>query len=69
MSTRAKADIVKPRLNPTVLVTHVEPTTISQALAHTHPHAAMKEENDALLRNNSWTLVPLPLNRKTTGCK
>jgi histone deacetylase 1/2 len=30
---------------------------------------AMKAKYDALMTNNTWTLVPLPANRQTIGCK
>ncbi|KAI5437260.1 hypothetical protein KIW84_023397 [Lathyrus oleraceus] len=36
MQTRAKRGIVKPRLNPTLLLTHMEPTSIKQALIIPH---------------------------------
>lgn len=29
----------------------------------------MKEEYEALIRNGTWSLVPLPPNRKLIGCK
>jgi histone deacetylase 1/2 len=30
---------------------------------------AMKTEYDALMTNNTWSLVPLPPNRQAIGCK
>ncbi|XP_050897224.1 flocculation protein FLO11 [Lathyrus oleraceus] len=42
MQTRAKSVITQPRLNPTLLLTHVEPTSIGQALAAPHWFKAMK---------------------------
>lgn len=44
MQTRAKSGIVKPKLNPTLLLTHLEPTSVGQALAAPHWYQAMKEE-------------------------
>lgn len=29
----------------------------------------MKQEYEALMKNKTWTLVPLPLNRKAIRCK
>jgi histone deacetylase 1/2 len=64
MLTRSKT-----RHNPTVLVTHIEPTSVKQALQSSHWLAAMKEEYDALLRNNTWTLVAPPAHKQPIGCK
>lgn len=57
MQTRAKSGITQPRLNPTLLLTHVEPISVGQALAAPHWFKAMKEEYQALLNNQTWTLV------------
>lgn len=32
-------------------------------------NAAMDVEFEALIRNNTWSLVPLPVDRKIIGCK
>nr|KYP32366.1 hypothetical protein KK1_046975 [Cajanus cajan] len=69
MTTRAKAGIVKPRLQPTFLLTHTEPKSTKQALANDTWLVAMKQEYNALLDNGTWTLVSLPSNRTTIGCK
>nr|KYP47850.1 Retrovirus-related Pol polyprotein from transposon TNT 1-94 [Cajanus cajan] len=69
MTTRAKVGIVKPRLHPTLLLTHTEPKSTKQALANDTWLAAMKQEYNALLNNGTWTLVSLPPNRTTIGCK
>jgi histone deacetylase 1/2 len=64
MTTRSKS------INtPTILVTHIEPTSVKQALQSSHWLAAMKEEYDALLRNKTWTLVPPPAHKQPIGCK
>ncbi|RDX69151.1 hypothetical protein CR513_51774, partial [Mucuna pruriens] len=63
MQTRAKPSIVQPRLHPTFLLTHMEPTTTKQALAYPTWYLAMKDEYDVLIHNNTWTLVPLPFDR------
>lgn len=36
MTTRAKNGIVQPKIHPTLLLTHMEPTTVKQALASPH---------------------------------
>jgi histone deacetylase 1/2 len=69
MTTRSKAGIVKPRLFPTLLLTEAEPTTVRQALKDARWVTAMKEEYDALMTNQTWSLVPLPASRKPIGCK
>lgn len=69
MATRGKLGIVQPRLQPTLLLTHLEPTSHKQALLDPNWHLAMKTEYNALLLNNTWFLVPLPSNRQAIGCK
>jgi histone deacetylase 1/2 len=69
MQTRAKSGIVLPRVNPKLLLTHIEPRTVKQALQDPKWLSAMTEEFQALKRNETWTLVPLPPNRKAIGCK
>nr|KYP34572.1 Retrovirus-related Pol polyprotein from transposon TNT 1-94 [Cajanus cajan] len=69
MTTRAKAGIAKPRLQPTLLLTHFEPKSTKQALASDTWLAAMKQKYDALMANGTWTLVSLPSHRTTIGCK
>jgi len=69
MLTRSKKGIVQPRLHPTLLLSHVEPASYKQALADPHWFSAMKNEYDALIRNNIWSLVPLPSNREPIACK
>jgi histone deacetylase 1/2 len=64
MVTRSKA-----RANPTLLLTHIEPTTIKQALQIPHWKKAMQEEYDALIKNQTWSLVPAPTHKSPIGCK
>jgi len=59
MQTRAKSVLSKPHVHPTLLLTPLELKTAKQALASPTWHAAMKEEYDALLKNNTWTLLNL----------
>lgn len=69
MTTRSKSGIVLPRVNPTLLLTDTEPKTVKQALADPQWKNAMQEEYDDLQKNNTWSLVYLPPNRKAIGCK
>ncbi|PNY02744.1 retrovirus-related Pol polyprotein from transposon TNT 1-94, partial [Trifolium pratense] len=69
MQTRAKSGITLPKINPTLLLTHTEPRTVKQALQDPKWLSAMTEEFEALTRNQTWTLVPLPHNRNAIGCK
>jgi histone deacetylase 1/2 len=68
MSTRGKNGIVQPRKNPTLLLTHLEPS-YKQAMQVPDWLEAMKAEHSALINNNTWSLVPLPDNRQAIGCK
>lgn len=67
MRTRGKDGTVKPRLQPTVLLTETEPTHYKVALADPKWLNAMTDDNQALLRNNTWSLVLLPPQRKAIG--
>ena len=69
MQTRSKTGSAQPRINPTLLIAHLEPKTAKQALSQPVWHNAMKIEFEALLNNNTWTLVHLPPNRNAIGCK
>jgi histone deacetylase 1/2 len=69
MQTRSKNSILLPKQNPKLLLTHTEPKTAKQALADPKWHEAMKAEFDALLKNQTWTLMPLPSDRQAIGCK
>ncbi|MCH79360.1 retrovirus-related Pol polyprotein from transposon TNT 1-94 [Trifolium medium] len=64
MITRSKA-----RANPTLLLTHFEPTTAKQALQSSEWVKAMQEEYNALMKNNTWTLVDPPNHKRPIGCK
>ena len=69
MITRYKDGIVQPRIHPSLLLAHAEPKSVKQALQDSKWHTAMTGEFNALQRNNTWTLVPLPPNRNAIGCK
>lgn len=69
MQTRAKSGFIQPRQHFTLLLTHTEPKSVKQALTDDNWKAAMQSEFDALCKNNTWSLVPLPPNRQSIGCK
>lgn len=68
MVTRAKNGINKPKVFLYDL-TILEPTIIQEALAHDKLLGAVHAEYDALIQNNTWSLVPLPPNHRAVGCK
>jgi hypothetical protein len=45
------------------------PAGIQEALSDPNWTQAINEEMGALLKNNTWTLVPLPEGKKAVGCK
>ena len=65
MITRSKAGVSKPK----VFIASSEPTSVSDALKNENWKCAMQDEYLALMRNGTWTLVDLPLNRQAIGCK
>jgi histone deacetylase 1/2 len=69
MLTRAKDGFTQPRLEHKLLLTYTEPTSVKQAFQVPEWKEAMQAEYDALLANNTWSLVPLPSNRSSIGCK
>lgn len=65
MTTRAKSGIFKPKS----FLAHTLPNSVTEALNDPHWKKAMLEEYEALVRSKTWTLVPLPSNRKAIGSK
>ncbi|RVW21952.1 Retrovirus-related Pol polyprotein from transposon RE1 [Vitis vinifera] len=65
MITRSKNGIFKPK----VYLISTTPTSVLEALQLSHWKQAMTDEYLALLRNNTWDLVPPPTDRKLIGCK
>lgn len=55
-----------PNTEPNV---HMEPTTITKALSNLEWKATMKDEYDALMANNTWSLVFLFAHMYLVGCK
>ena len=68
MITRSKAGIFKPKIY-TVVLTHKEPDIMQEALNYSKWLQAMKEEYDALIKNNTWTLVPKQVDQHVVGNK
>ena len=67
MQTRSKFGIHNPKLHPSLFLTHSDPKTVKQALANHDWLSAMQQEYDALMKNNTWDLVPFPPNRQAIG--
>ena len=67
MKTISKFGIVKHKIHRTILLAHMEPKSTKQALADPTWLVAMKVEYDALIKNDTWLLVPLPPNRVRNG--
>ena len=65
MTTRAKAGIFKPKVYTASLL----PSSAKKALLDPKWLTAMQEEYHALIRNDTWTLMPLPPGRSAIGCK
>lgn len=68
MVTRGKNGIFKPKVLLTEYVEQ-EPPNVKEALKCDHWVKAMKEEYDALIANETWSLVAPPANKKVIGCK
>lgn len=71
--TRLQNNIIKPNkkyAHPTTTTpSHVEPTTITQALKNPQWRATMTAEFDALTHNHTWVLVPPHDTTNLVGCK
>ena len=68
MITRGKAGIFKPKVYIADLV-HKEPDTVHEALNDSKWLQAMKEEFDALIKNDTWILVPRQANQQVVENK
>lgn len=67
MSTKRLSEPLKTFVHD--LSSHRVPTESNEALADPKWTQVVKEEMEALLKNKTWTLVPLPNGKKTVGCK
>ncbi|KAE8710030.1 hypothetical protein F3Y22_tig00110328pilonHSYRG01140 [Hibiscus syriacus] len=68
MVTRGKTGIFKPK----ILLAETspqEPTSVYEALQHPDWCEAVHNEYNALMKNDTWELKPLPPTRKAVGCK
>ena len=68
MITRTKSGIFKPKLYTATLI-NKEPDTVPEALNDKNWYKAMKEEYEALIRNETWSLIPPPAEYKIVGNK
>lgn len=74
MQTLSKENIFKPNpkyslLTISSLPTSLEPTTDSQALKLPEWRHAMNDEFNALLRNETWDLIPPDSSHNLVSCK
>ncbi|KAH1257438.1 putative mitochondrial protein [Glycine soja] len=69
MQSISKFGIFQRRINPTLILTHLEPKSTKQAVVDPTWLTAVEAEYDALINNDTFTLNPLPLNRVPIGCK
>ena len=67
MITRSKFGICKKKTYLTSLID--EPRTVKQALQDPNLKLLIEQECQALLKNQTWSLVPPPSNAKIIGCK
>ena len=73
MTTRSMNDIYKPK-NSFLVTKHplpssLEPSSVTAALVDSRWREAMSSELTALMRHNTWQLVPPPPDCNTVGCK
>lgn len=68
MITRAKAKQIS-LTSPYALVSSLEPHSAQEALLDPNWTKAMEEEYSALLRNQTWDLVPFSSDMNIIGCK
>lgn len=66
--TRSKTTIIK-QTYVAPIPTISEPTSVVEALDNSDWKAAMQGEYDALIRNKTWTLTPLPAGNNLISCK
>ncbi|KAL2485872.1 Uncharacterized protein Adt_30628 [Abeliophyllum distichum] len=72
MLTRSKAGMIKPRTYTTAMLhslDEMEPINLEEAQKSEKWCKAMKEEYDALIKNQTWTLVPHEPTMNIVGCK
>lgn len=57
------------RVFMSAIMSHDEPKHFTQAVKHDHWRAAMSEELWTLEANQTWSLQPLPPEKKPVSCK
>jgi hypothetical protein len=69
--TRSKNGIFKLKLTYVALIdyTVIEPTSYTVASKHSSWCTTMDEEFQALQKQGTWSLVPLPISKNVVGCK
>ena len=67
VSTQGLSKLLK-TFTQTLSSCHI-PSSVEEALSDPKWAKAMKEELEALKKNNTWKLVPLPEGKKLVGCK
>ena len=69
MQTRAKSGIVKPKAYLSTDSQHQDPCTMAEALSKPLWKQAMDAEYEAILKNNTWDMVPPPSGHTIIQCK
>ncbi|WVZ98012.1 hypothetical protein U9M48_043505 [Paspalum notatum var. saurae] len=69
MRTRAKSGFRQPQMNLQAVALSPVPSSFRHALADPNWRGAMDEEFQALIANNTWTLVPRPSNANIVTSK
>ena len=69
MRTCAKSGIGKPRINSTLLIAHLESKSTKATLKYPSWKTAMQTKYDALIKNETWTLIDLPSSKTAIGYK
>ena len=69
MRTRSKDGIFKPHVFNAKALLSIEPTSVEGALCSPQWKEAMLQEYGALMKNNTWTLIPMSENKKLIGSK
>lgn len=67
MSTKGLSGLLKAFVH--ILSSSHVPTSVQEALCDSKWTQVMKEEMEALLKNDTWTLVTLLKGKKPVGCK
>lgn len=69
MITRSKDGIFKPKVFTAVDLENSELSSVHEAFQSDVWKQAMSAEYEALMKNQTWSLVPIPKDHKIVGCK